>query len=191
MKDPAFLFYPGDWITGTLGMTFDEKGAYIELLMMQFSRGHMTEHMIGQVVGQRWSTLQHKFKKDDNGLWYNERLDIEKERRKTYTESRKKNVLGSNQYTKNNSGHMTSHMENENTSLFINSIYYNNIGLIVEKIGKKYLEYDIEYYYESILNWSESGKKKKKDWLATLRNFILSDIRNGKVKISTKGKVVI
>ena len=44
-KDPAFLFYPNDWLGGTMGMTFEEKGAYMELLMMQFNRGHMTSHM--------------------------------------------------------------------------------------------------------------------------------------------------
>jgi uncharacterized protein YdaU (DUF1376 family) len=51
-KDPAFLFYPNDWIGGTMGMTFEEKGAYMEILMMQFNRGHMTSHMVGQTVGQ-------------------------------------------------------------------------------------------------------------------------------------------
>ncbi len=58
-KDPAFLFYPGDYIAGTMGMTFEEKGAYMELLMMQFSRGHMTSHMIDQVVGQLWDKINH------------------------------------------------------------------------------------------------------------------------------------
>ena len=77
-KDPAFLFYPNDWIGGTMGMTFEEKGAYMELLMTQFNRGHMTTHMIGQVVGQIWEKIQDKFIKDENGLWYNERLDEEK-----------------------------------------------------------------------------------------------------------------
>ena len=48
-KDPAFLFYPNDYIGGTMGMTFEEKGAYIELLMLQFNRGHMTTHMIGHM----------------------------------------------------------------------------------------------------------------------------------------------
>jgi len=119
-KDPAFLFYPGDWLSGTLGMSFEEKGAYLELLMMQFSRGHMTSHMIGQTIGQLWVTVQVKFKQDENGLWFNERLDVEKERRKTFTESRKNNIKGNNQYNKNLDnnahlkGHMTSHMESEN-----------------------------------------------------------------------------
>lgn len=117
MKDPAFLFYPNDYIGGTMGMTFEEKGAYIELLMMQFNRGHMTEHMIGQTVGQLWVKLQDKFIKDEQGLWYNKRLEIEQENRKRFTESRKNNIKGTNQHTKNKGhikGHMTSHMEDIN-----------------------------------------------------------------------------
>lgn len=122
-KDPAFLFYPNDWLGGTIGMTFEEKGAYMELLMMQFNRGHMTEHMIGQVVGQNWLTLKSKFIQDENGLWYNERLDEEKNKRQAYTESRRNNKKGVNQFTKKEQkkvGHMTTHMkghmENENVN---------------------------------------------------------------------------
>lgn len=111
-KDPAFLFYPGDWLGGTIGMTFEEKGAYMELLMTQFSRGHMTEHMIGHIVGQLWVTLKVKFKQDDKGLWFNERLEEEQNKRKLFTDSRKNNIIGKNQHKKN--GHMTSHMENGN-----------------------------------------------------------------------------
>ncbi len=77
-KDPAFLFYPGDYIGGTMGMTFEEKGAYVDLLMMQFNRGHMTNDMIGQTVGHLWLKLKDKFVQDEHGLWYNERLDKEK-----------------------------------------------------------------------------------------------------------------
>lgn len=113
MKDPAFLFYPNDYLGGTMGMTFEEKGAYIELLMLQFNRGHMTSHMIGQTVGQLWDTLQDKFKIDDNGLYYNVRLEEEQNKRKSFTESRLNNRMGINQH-KNINGHMTSHMENEN-----------------------------------------------------------------------------
>jgi uncharacterized protein YdaU (DUF1376 family) len=122
-KDPAFLFYPGDWLGGTIGMTFEEKGAYMELLMMQFNRGHMTSHMIGQVVGHLWDKIQVKFVQDKDGLWYNERLDVEKEKRKNFVSTRKNNLSGNNQHTKNKKntkhmkGHMTSHMENENRNV--------------------------------------------------------------------------
>lgn len=117
MKDPAFLFYPNDWIGGTMGMTFEEKGAYMELLMMQFNRGHMTEHMIAQTVGQLWVNIKDKFQIDGEGKFFNKRLEEEQKNRKTFTESRRNNLKGENQYTKNRghmTTHMTSHMENEN-----------------------------------------------------------------------------
>lgn len=119
-KDPAFLFYPNDWIGGTMGMTFEEKGAYMELLMMQFNRGHMTSDMIGQTVGQLWVKIQDKFEKDSSGKFFNRRLEEEQEKRKDFTLSRRNNLEGKNQYTKSKKkvghmeGHMSSHMENEN-----------------------------------------------------------------------------
>ena len=93
-KDPAFLFYPNDYIGGTMGMTFEEKGAYIEILMLQFNRGHMTSHMIGQLVGQLWESIRCKFVQDEQGLWYNIRLDQEKDKRMSFTQSRRNNIKG-------------------------------------------------------------------------------------------------
>lgn len=133
-KDPAFLFYPNDYIGGTMGMTFEEKGAYVELLMCQFNRGHMTSHMCGQLVGQIWDNIKHKFKKDEEGLYFNVRLESEINKRKAYTDSRRNNIKGKNQYTNNDAhmeGHMTSHMENENENENING---NNNSLSKEEI---------------------------------------------------------
>ena len=113
-KDPAFLFYPNDYLGGTMGMTFEEKGAYIDLLMLQFNRGHMTEHMIGHTVGQLWKNIKDKFIQDPTGLWYNVRLDEEKSKRMAFTQSRRNNIKGVNQHT---IGHMTSHMENVNVNV--------------------------------------------------------------------------
>jgi uncharacterized protein YdaU (DUF1376 family) len=153
-KDPAFLFYPNDYIGGTMGMTFEEKGAYMELLMLQFNRGHMTTHMIGQTVGQIWVKIQDKFVKDADGLWYNERLDMEKERRKTFTESRRNNVSGKNQHTKNKekeighmTTHMTGHMENVNINVNTKDLFINNIKEYEEILGESFTEF-VEYWCE-------------------------------------------
>lgn len=172
MKDPAFLFYPNDYLGGTLGMTFEEKGAYIELLMLQFNRGHMTSHMIGQTLGQNadnlWSTLSSKFVLDENGNYYNERLDEEKNKRKSFTDSRKNNRKGVNQYTKNNQqnvGHMTSHMENENENRNINSnLHTEEIKQGVDSIPKNIkpqLKFDIK---AELINLG-IDKKIAEDWL--------------------------
>lgn len=150
-KDPAFLFYPGDWLGGTIGMSFEEKGAYMELLMMQFTRGHMTSHMIGQTVGQLWDKLQDKFIQDDNGLWFNRRLDEEKEKRKNFTGSRKNNLSGKNQYSKKDkkpAGHMTSHMENENVNEIIDNKIkesFDEIYLQQEKMKWPWLDFEFQF----------------------------------------------
>jgi uncharacterized protein YdaU (DUF1376 family) len=138
-KDPAFLFYPNDYLGGTMGMTFEEKGAYIELLMLQFNRGHMTSHMIGHTVGHLWDKIKDKFVQDEKGLYYNVRLQDEQEKRVKYSESRRNNKKGENQYTKKGehmTGHMTSHMENENE----NSKYSINV-LSCKEIAIKDLQW--------------------------------------------------
>jgi uncharacterized protein YdaU (DUF1376 family) len=128
-KDPALLFYPNDYIGGTLGMSFEEKGAYMEILMMQFNRGHMSEDMILKVVGNLWQSFKNKFVQDENGFYYNIRLQEEKEKRAAYTESRRKNKEGKNQYTKSGhmTSHMTGHMENENRNI------NNTINTIIQE----------------------------------------------------------
>jgi uncharacterized protein YdaU (DUF1376 family) len=140
-KDPAMLWYPSDYISGTMGMSFEQKGAYMDLLMLQFNRGHMTEHMIGQAVGQIFGQIQDKFQKDENGLWYNERVDLEKGKRKTYVQSRSNNRTGVNQYTKKEQkkeGHTTSHMGSVNK-------YSNNSTLTMYNNGlSKFLNYGFE-----------------------------------------------
>jgi hypothetical protein len=130
-QDPAFLFYPNDWIGGTMGMTFEEKGAYMELLMLQFNRGHMTKHMIGQTVGQLFGRIEDKFVLDKEGRYYNERLEYEKQKREDFTKSRRNNILGVNQHNKNKEnkeGHMTSHMSHHMVN--VNNIYKEGSNII-------------------------------------------------------------
>ena len=113
-KDPAFLFYPNDWLGETMGMTFEQKGAYLELLMLQFNRGHMPLPLIHQVVGALWEAVKEHFEADEEGRYYNLRLEEEVQRRRTYCASRRKNIQGVNQFSERGGhmgGHMTSHME--------------------------------------------------------------------------------
>lgn len=116
MKDPAFLFYPGDWNLGTIHLTTLEKGAYLELLVLQFAKDKFTEaqakHMLNGSFELVWSNLKDKFKTDGIFYW-NERLQIEKEKRKTFTESRRNNGLAKKNKgnsVKNNQEHMDKHM---------------------------------------------------------------------------------
>lgn len=43
----------------------------------------------------------------------------------------------------------------------------------------KYENYDPEHYFSRLMNWSESGGKLKKNWVATCANWIEEDIKKG------------
>ncbi len=99
-KDPAFLFFPGDWLGGTMTFSRAHKGAYMDLLMCQFNQGHMTIQDVEVVLGDgdfrlMWETkLRHKFIQDECGRYFNEKLEKEMIARKKFTDSRKSNLSG-------------------------------------------------------------------------------------------------
>ena len=165
-KDPAFLFYPNDYIGGTMGWSFEEKGAYMEILMMQFNRGHMTEHMIRHIIGQLWDNIKDKFIKDEDGLFFNERLELEKTKRSDYTTSRRNNVLGKNQYSK--IGHMSKHMEDRD----VNENVIKDKGFkepTIQEIQQYIIDKQLIVNAEVFFNFYESkgwlvGKNKMKSW---------------------------
>lgn len=115
-KDPAFLWYTGDYVTGTMHLNFECKGAYVDLLMLQFQKDYITLHMIKHMLGHRfddiWPLICDKFK-ESGGKYWNERLRAEKEKRITFCESRRNNRNSTN----TNVSHMSQHMENENENI--------------------------------------------------------------------------
>ena len=125
-KDPAFLFYPGDWLGGTMLLTRHQKGCYMDLLMAQFNSGPLSLDQIKLVLGQDqalWTVLQDKFKKDNSGRFFNQKLATEIEKRKSYVESRSTNKKGKTKsYDKSYENHMSGHMENENRNEYVNEI---------------------------------------------------------------------
>ena len=86
-KDPAFLFYPESFLVGVMYMTDEEVGQYIKLLCIQHQKGHIPDKIMKRYL----PAVQDKFVKDDDGLWYNERLDLEIERRAKYTNAMREN----------------------------------------------------------------------------------------------------
>ena len=120
-KDPAFLFYPGDFNTGTQFFTDEQVGKYIRLLMAQHQHGHLTENQVLFICKSYDNHVMSKFIKDSAGLWFNERLEIEINKRKKYVESRSNNREGKVK-KKNISVSYDSHMENENKNRIINRL---------------------------------------------------------------------
>jgi uncharacterized protein YdaU (DUF1376 family) len=95
-KDPAFLFYYQDFLVGTDSFTNEEIGAYIKCLCHQAHKGYISSHHMSKICQRQevQKTVKEKFISDGNGNLYNERLNSEIEKRRKYSESRKKNRMG-------------------------------------------------------------------------------------------------
>jgi len=91
MKDPAFLFYSSDFLTGTMIMPFEDRGKYITILSYMHQNGRLSEETIRLLVGNVSDMLRLKFSIDKKGFWFNERLEIEIEKRRNFIESRHEN----------------------------------------------------------------------------------------------------
>jgi hypothetical protein len=200
-KDPAFLFYPGDWLGGTMGMSFEIKGAYLELLIFQFNNYHFTEEQAKQVLSicfdVAWPMLKQKFEIEDK-FYYQHRLREEIEKRRMFTESRRINGLmpkikriDNKAYAK----HMENENENENKDL-------NN----KKKVSKKFIPpsmdevmqyfeengYTIEagtkaWHYYDTANWHDARGQPVKNWKQKMQAVWFKD--ENKTKISRMEEV--
>lgn len=115
-KDPAFLFYPNDFSSGTQFFTDEQVGKYMRLLMAQHQHGHLTENQVIMICKSYDNDIMLKMKKDSDGKWYNERLENEIEKRKNYIASRSKNKAGKTS-EKIISKSYDNHMVNENRNV--------------------------------------------------------------------------
>jgi len=177
MKDPAFLFYSSDFLVGTLTMSFEDRGKYITLLCYQHQNGRLSEETIRLLVGSISDMLRLKFKTDENGLFYNERVEIEIKKRDRFCESRVNNgKLGGRPPKKEKPLGKPNGKPKHNLpeDVNINEIIYNKV---VEK-------YKIEVplgFKEIILEWLKYKSEKRQSYKETgLKNLVVSFIKETK-----------
>src|SRR5690348_9875955 len=96
-KDPAINWYFDNWSGGTKGFNRFQKGCYMDLLDAQFQLGHLSLETIKNILGAdftSWNFLKVKFLQDEQGNYFNERLEAEIMKRRRYSESRKNGKAG-------------------------------------------------------------------------------------------------
>lgn len=198
-KDPAILFYFNDWHGGTITMSRHLKGCYMDLLCAQFNIGHLSldsiKVVLGSDFGPAWPALQKKFKQDNEGLYYNERLFFESTKRKAFSASRRKNASAK---------HMPKHMENEieNRKLKIENevkgvqgeiAYYRQFahlkiseGEVSKLLDEGFTMQQIDDILDSIQNYN--GNKKYTSLYLTARKWLKKD-RDGEEKPAKASKL--
>ena len=95
-KAPAFQFYAQDFLTGTLDMTMEEKGIYITLLSIQWSKGEIPKERLGLLIHREWDGVPDLVKKKFTDLGdtvRNERLYLAKVKMDEFREKQRVNGL--------------------------------------------------------------------------------------------------
>ena len=169
-KDPAFLFYSSDFLTGTMFLTDEQIGKFIKLLCIQHQKGRLREKDMLKICKTYDEDVFEMFKQDEENLFYNDRLEVEVNKRKAYSESRRNNRKKKTAPLKNTSLTYVKHMENENENE--NKKEDTNIVYPFEtiefkdswRIWKQY-KIDIKKPYKSKL--SEQGALKRLSKMAT------------------------
>ena len=185
-KDPAFLFYTSDFLTGTMTMTDDQVGKFIRLLCLQHQKGDLSEKDMLFICKTYDEDIYCKFDNVD-GKFRNQRLFEEVEKRRSYSESRrnnrkKKETPTHQEHISNISKTYVQHMENENED---ENVIDNKIVDVVKKAKKTISidgeEIDLENAFEQV--WKayngassrQAGSKAKASlkWMALGKNDIL------------------
>jgi hypothetical protein len=160
-------------------MSMEQKGKFITLLCIQHQKGHMIEKDMLQICGTYDEDIFSKFKKDNDGKFYNERLKEEVQKRKAYSESRRNNRKKKEDMidtSKTYDEHMENENENENKDLNKSKKVASFQKPTLEQVEEYMKERGMSNYASRFHNFYESkgwmvGKNKMKDWKAAVRNW--------------------
>jgi len=168
-KDPAFLFYSSDFLTGTVLMTDEQVGKYTRLLCLQHQRGHLSEKNMLKICKTYDEDIFSKFARDTDGFYFNERLEEEVVKRKAYSESRRANREKKNKtYDKhmiNICNSYITNMENEN-EIENEDINDNVIENVIElkKESKLVFPFDSDKFKEAWERWKKFRTEIRKPY---------------------------
>lgn len=194
-KDPAFLFYPGDFNTGTQFFSDEQVGKYMRLLMAQHQHGHLPEKHMIFICKSYDKDVFSKFVQDKDGLWYNERLENEIIKRKNYVLSRSKNKEGKTKekiISKTYDSHMEDRDENENCIDVLNK--KESADFITVDDERIYDPMPVLEYYEAALNGrqTEHNTRSWKDVVPEwFRQNIQMDFKDAKHVMNAFSKYLI
>lgn len=200
-KDPAFLFYPSDFLVGTMLFSYEQKGKYIEILCLMHSKGGYLQvdelKRFLDTNDKKDLEVLNKFKKDNNGF-YNQRLLDEIEKRQRHKNKQRENANKrwhpedfevEEKESKSKSNSKTKETTKKKPT---KQFKKPTIKEIESYCKERKNNIDAEYFhdfYES-KNWM-IGKNKMKSWKAAVRTWEKNNYNqgNGKPKENLKENI--
>lgn len=208
-KDPAFLFYSEAFLAGVMTMTFEDRGKYITILAIMHQQGRMNEETIRFLVGSVSDNLRGKFRIDENGNWYNQKLEDEIEKRAKFAESRRENGKKGGRKPNGLPNGLPNAQPTENLPINrnINKDINENIGIGVQGEGNAGPPFDevhrvfvqhggtqkmAEHFFNthSATGWMIRGNSVSRKWAYLVPNYIENWKQNDKnSRLNSKQRV--
>lgn len=114
MNSPAIVFYTSDFLTGVSNLTMEERGQYITLLCLQHQLGHLNLKTINLNINNLSQDVLNKFIVDEDGNYYNKRLELEIEKRDKFIKHQSENGKKGGRPKKTKKNPKKNQNENEN-----------------------------------------------------------------------------
>jgi len=193
-KDPAFLFYPGDFLTGTMFMSNEDIGIYVRLLCAQHQHGGFISKDNFHSLSNGREVIIKKFIEAEEGF-FNERLMAEMEKRAIKSSNLSENAKIRWQKhrnaiaLKNSTNADAKHMPIENRNRDINNTVLNTEKSIIGEMVKVWMKHNPTYQleenndYPSLLNIAYK--------IAKVKGWQKSEVVNGKLEDTAKSWEVI
>ena len=165
-KDPAVLLYTNDFLSGTFTMSDEQVGKYMRLLCIQHQKGFLLEKDMLNICKSYDEDVYSKFVIRD-GLYINERMESEAEKRKLYSKSRSDNRLGKGKKEGKKEGTYVNHMED--VIIDINNITYEHKKFFLKK-DKSYSSDEIFGIFWGIYPNKDGKKQAVKHFNASVKS---------------------
>lgn len=187
-------------------MTNEQTGMFIKILCLQHQNGHLSKNDMINICKTYDERIFSKFKKDDDGLYYNEALETEIIRRKTYSLSRSNNRKRTNNQKVNPKKNICkTYVEHMETETITETITENKkeqkqkiekkevapfVFLTDQQMVESRLKFNEGYLWaiETLSNYKQSsGKKYKSDYHA-LVGWVYDKYQKEKLILQKNGK---
>ncbi|MEI6851185.1 MAG: hypothetical protein WCL06_00020 [Bacteroidota bacterium] len=196
-KNPSFQLYYDDLLGGTILFSDEQFGKYVKLLILQFKKVRLTEEIMLQVCKVKkngeWvidPVIGEKFVRDEEGFYYNEKMDEVRITRGNFVKSRKKNVSGDGKVKVSTEQYPITYVKSSDEVMGesdgVKSGFRKYWEMYPKKIGIRQAE---QYYNETVLNADDEKDLEKalKNYKEECRKNRTEDkyIKNGSTFFST------
>lgn len=186
-KDPAFLFYSSDFLSGVQDLTMEERGQYITLLCMQHVKGRLTRKLIDLIChGNATADVMAKFEADENGMYFNKRLEIEIDKRRVHAEKQRDRAVNgwNKRKSKDTTAHATAYatampLENEDVNKNINKKIKEKDKFVAPTLPEVIAYFEANGYpsthathvfnYYADANWRDAKGQPVRNWKQKMR----------------------